>query len=493
MNTIDQAIKVLTEDVVGMRVLVVGDIMLDRYIWGRAERISPEAPIPVLSVTRRSQMPGGAANVAMNLVGLGAQVILAGFCGSDDDGNELRILLERAGIDCSRIISSALPTTSKTRVIGHNQQVVRFDVEQVLHSAAEHRLLWEQVATAADNVHAILLSDYAKGTLDISICQGLIQVGRTRGIPVLVDPKERNFSKYARATTICPNLSELAVATGLHDASVDNLLNAAQPLVEQNSIDYLTVTMGERGICIVRTDSIFHAPARTVDVFDISGAGDTAIATLAVCLASGLTPEVGVELANSAAGIAISRVGTSVISRHELIAAVTTPLRRIITDKILELDTLLNYVATWRSEGRTIVFTNGCFDLLHVGHIELLQRCRSFGDRLIVGVNSDSSIQRLKGSKRPIIEAQDRARMLAALVYTDAVAIFDEDTPISLIHGIRPDVLVKGGDYQEATVVGHPDVVGWGGRVEIVPILNGKSTTRIIQTIVERDARSVTL
>jgi D-beta-D-heptose 7-phosphate kinase / D-beta-D-heptose 1-phosphate adenosyltransferase len=483
MNSAEHMVNLLRHDFEHLRVLVVGDIMLDRYIWGKVERISPEAPVPVLSLVRRTEVPGGAGNVAMNLAGLGVQVSLAGFRGRDTEGEELNKLLNIANIDCSGVVVSDLATTSKTRVVARQQQLVRLDVEAVTHSQSEHQLLLSRVVALAVDVDAIVISDYAKGVLKKELCRQLIDIGRERRVPVLVDPKDRNFGKYSGATTICPNLSELAAAMGLFDTDVGTLIEAAQHAVKQNSIDYLTVTMGEKGIAIVRSDSTFHSPAQASEVFDISGAGDTVIAAVAAGLASGLSPEQAVELANMAAGVVIGKLGTSAISRQELIAKLISHSQVMAREKVLEIDALLDRVTEWRRAGNKIVFTNGCFDLLHVGHVELLERCRTFGDKLIVALNGDSSVRRLKGSSRPIIQENERARMLAALVAPDVVVIFDDDDPVNLIHTIRPDVLVKGGDYSESTVLGAREVIGWGGEVKIVPMVDKISTQFIIRKI----------
>jgi D-beta-D-heptose 7-phosphate kinase/D-beta-D-heptose 1-phosphate adenosyltransferase len=296
-----------------------------------------------------------------------------------------------------------------------------------------------------------------------------------------VDPKGQDFTKYTGATTICPNLQELGLVTGINPRNLGELLSAAQEMVPRLGIDFMTVTMSEKGIRVLYSDSFFHSPTRAREVFDVTGAGDTVIATLAASLAGGLDPETAVTLANIAAGVVVAKTGTAPVSRNELVAEFTASSQMKGGDKILDLPHLLVRLAEWRATGNRIVFTNGCFDILHVGHITLLEQCRQFGDKVVVAVNSDDSVRRLKGPTRPLIGQKDRARVLAALGAIDAVVVFDEPTPLELIHSVRPDVLVKGGDYTTSTIVGAEDVTAWGGRVEIVPTVNGVSTTNTIR------------
>jgi D-beta-D-heptose 7-phosphate kinase / D-beta-D-heptose 1-phosphate adenosyltransferase len=468
-----------------LRVLVVGDIMLDRYILGDVDRISPEAPVPVLRHVQRYERPGGAANVAMNLAGLGCKAFLAGFWGADSEQAELAKLVEAAGVDTLGVVSGSQPTISKTRIVGRNQQLLRLDIESrdAVPAVEEQRLL-ERAVELTGKVHAVVLSDYAKGALTAAVCEAVIRAAREAGIPVLADPKTPDFSKYSGATTVCPNLGELAAATGVASHRTDELLAAAQAQLEEHDFKFLTVTMSEKGIALLRRDGvIFHSPARAREVFDVSGAGDTVIATLAASLAGGLQMETAVELANVAAGIVVGKVGTVPIAQHELIAALTPSSGLTAGEKMLDLERTRLRVAEWRASGETIVFTNGCFDLLHVGHITLLEDCRRFGSKLVLGLNSDASICRLKGPSRPIVGERERARVMAALAAVDAVVLFDEDTPLELIRAIRPDVLVKGGDYTVETVVGHEDVIAAGGRVEIVPTVEGFSTSNIVKKL----------
>jgi D-beta-D-heptose 7-phosphate kinase / D-beta-D-heptose 1-phosphate adenosyltransferase len=472
-----------------LKVLVVGDIMLDRYIHGEVERISPEAPVPIIRHARRYERAGGAANVAMNLAGLGCQTFLSGFWGSDAEQSELAAILERAGIDTVGIVSSSLPTISKTRIVGRMQQLLRLDVEsRELPSAIEAQQLLDRATELVSKVHAVILSDYAKGALSTALCGSVIRAARTAGVPVLADPKTPDFSKYIGATSVCPNLGELAQATGAPPHHTAELFAAAQKLVVEHGFKFLTVTMSEKGISVIRPASegntgIYHSPARAREVFDVSGAGDTVIATLTAGLAAGLQIETAVDLANLAAGIVVGKVGTLPIASHELVAALTPSSGLTAGEKILDLDRIKLRVAEWRASGETIVFTNGCFDLLHVGHITLLEDCHRFGSKLVLGLNADASVCRLKGPARPIVGQRERARVMAALAAVDAVVLFEEDTPLELIRALKPNVLVKGGDYTVETVVGNEDVIAAGGRVEIVPNVEGFSTTNIVRKL----------
>ena len=467
-----------------LKVLVVGDLMLDRYILGEVDRISPEAPVPVLRHAQRYDRPGGAANVAMNLAGLGCQTLLAGFWGADAEQRDLAVFLETAKIDTTGVVSTSLPTISKTRILGRMQQLLRLDIEsRERPSAEEQRFLEERVTRLVTKVHAVVLSDYAKGALSTPLCEATIRAARRAGVPVLADPKTPDFSKYSGATTVCPNVSELAAATGVPAHEMEELLAAGEAQRQEHDLTFLTVTMSEKGIRVLSADGMYHSPARAREVSDVSGAGDTVIATLAACMAAGLKTETAVELANLAAGIVVAKVGTVPIAHHELIAALTPSSGIVSAEKILDGERLSKRIAEWRASGETIVFTNGCFDLLHVGHITLLEDCRRFGSKVVLGLNSDSSVQRLKGPTRPVVGETERARVMAALAAVDAVVLFDEDTPLELIRTIKPNVLVKGGDYNIETVVGHEDVIASGGRVEIVPTVEGFSTTNIVKKL----------
>ena len=464
-----------------VRVLVVGDVMLDKYIWGDVERISPEAPVPVVRATWHNERPGGAANVAMNLAGLGACVTVAGFAGGDDEQRGLESMLAEAGVEPALTEVEAIPTTTKLRIFSGNQQMMRLDTEVApsLSNAAYTNLL-KGVSTALPNADVVVLSDYAKGVLTEAVCRSIIAQAGKLGIPVLVDPKQRDFSRYRGATTLCPNLKELSAATGEPFADVDRVLAAGQATLGSLDMQFMVVTLGDKGIAVLRRDSRLHAPAVVRQVYDVSGAGDTVIAVLALALACHVEIETAVQLANLAAGIVVNKVGTVPIQREELLGVLAQEVSLHMDAKILPLKRLLSRVAMWRSAGDRVVFSNGCFDILHIGHITLLEEARRRGDRLIVALNSDESVRQIKGPLRPIVGEHERARILAALNAVDAVIVFNESTPLKLIEAIRPDVLVKGGDYREEDVVGAREVRAWGGRVELIPLVEGISTTRLI-------------
>ncbi len=462
-------------------VLVVGDAMLDKYIWGEVGRISPEAPVPVVRATLQDEKPGGAANVAMNLAGLGACVTVCGFAGGDPEQERLESLLADAGVEPSLTAVAGAPTTTKLRILSGNQQMMRLDREGPrLHSPADYADLRDRVLTALPRAAVVVLSDYDKGVLTEEMCEAIIGQARQRNIPVVVDPKHRSFERYRGATGICPNRKELAAATGEPPEDLERLLTAGQAMLRSLQLEFMAVTLGENGIAVLRPDSRLHAPAVVRQVYDVSGAGDTVIAVLALAMACGVAVETAVQVANLAAGIVVSKVGTVPIQRDELLGALSQELAFHMDEKVLPLKRLLSRVSAWRSAGQRLVFTNGCFDILHIGHITLLEQARRIGDRLIVGLNSDSSVRRVKGPPRPIVGEGERARILAALSAVDAVVLFDESTPLKLIEAIRPDVLVKGGDYTEDKIVGAREVRAWGGRVELMPLVEGVSTTRLM-------------
>ena len=478
-----------------LHVLVVGDVMLDKYIWGDVERISPEAPIPIVSVVRSTEQPGGAANVAMNLAALGAQVRLAGVVGDDGDGWSLRARLEAAGMQSRLTMVPGRPTTSKTRILGGRQQMLRLDLESsaALPASAHAALLQsilERLSDPADDrfPSAIILSDYAKGVLDAGVCQTIIGRARSLGIPVIVDPKGSDFSRYRGATTICPNLAELALATRTPPGDMTAVLDAGEAMIAELHMESLAVTLSERGIVLLDGKTRAHAPALARQVFDVSGAGDTVTAVLAVCRASHLAGKASIQLANLAAGIVVGKVGTAPVHAHELITALTGEAPEVRATKagerIFSLDQMAKRVDAWRAAGDRVVFTNGCFDLLHAGHLALLEAARARGDRLVVGLNSDASIRLLKGPARPVTGEENRARLLAALGAVDGVVIFGETTPLRAVLALRPDVLVKGGDYDPDEIIGAREVRAWGGDVVIVPLLAGFSTSRILATAI---------
>lgn len=468
------------------RVLVVGDLMLDRYIWGAVERISPEAPVPVVRLDHESQVAGGAANVAANLRGLGCEVSVAGVVGTDENGRQLLELLETLGIAATAVLSTSdRPTICKTRILGGRQQVLRVDVEKAGEfSATLEEQLLSAIEAEIENCSAIVLSDYGKGVLSASLCQAVIRRGHERSIPILVDPKGLHYEKYSGSDVISPNRLELAAATTTDQGDLDLLLREGERLRSDLGVESLVVTLGELGITLLDASGIHRFPALAREVFDVSGAGDTVIATAAAAVASGLRLQEAIRLANLAAGIVVGKLGTVPISREELLAKLAAEGETSQAEKICSFETLMKRAAQWRVGGQRIVFTNGCFDLLHVGHLALFEQAKREGDCLIVALNSDRSVRTLKGAGRPIIPEDARARIVAALPCVDAVVMFDEDTPLSLIRAIQPNVLVKGGDYSEEEVVGAREMRTWGGKVVLTPPVEGCSTTEIVKRAV---------
>jgi len=466
--------------------LVIGDLMLDRYLIGEVERISPEAPVPVVLLKQENDRAGGAANVAANLSLLGINTIMAGVIGDDAEGRALLEMLQGLNISSSAIVTSRQrPTVTKTRILGGHQQMMRLDKESRLtFTDSETSALLKQISQAiAQKPAVIILSDYAKGVLSTELCQAVIAQAKTLDIPVLVDPKGRDYSKYRDATALTPNKKETSEACGVDAINTEKLLQAAAELRDQLGLEFLAVTRGEEGISLLEKNETIHIPAAAKQVFDVSGAGDTVIATLAAGMMHGLSHRQAFELANIAAGIVVGKVGTVPVNREELLAELISQDSVEQADKICELDTLLVRVKQWKQQEKRIVFTNGCFDLLHAGHVTYLEAARKTGDKLILGLNTDRSVSALKGPSRPVIHEADRARVLAALEAVDAVILFDEDTPLKLIDAIRPDVIVKGSDYTEDQVVGGKEVKSWGGKVALIDIVPGRSTSRIIEKL----------
>ncbi len=468
------------------RVLVVGDVMLDRFVWGGVRRVSPEAPVPVVLADRQSEAAGGAGNVARNLSGLGAPCSLVGVVGRDPDGDRVRALLHAAGIDVGGVRAVAgRPTTTKVRILGGHQQIVRLDTEDAspLDGAAERAVLDALAAALERGPAAVVLSDYAKGVLTPAVCRAAIEEARERRIPVIVDPKGGDGERYRGATAMTPNRAELGALAGDLGAGDDDALRAAaEGIRDRWALEFVVLTLGARGMMLCDRDGAWPLPTVAREVFDVSGAGDTVVAVLAAGLAAGLPRREAVTLANLAAGVVVGKIGTAPIELAELAAAVLGA-GGAVESKIRTLDDLRELVQTWRQGRQRIVFTNGCYDLLHAGHVIGLQRARECGDRLVVGVNTDDSVRRLKGSQRPWVPLEQRLQVLAGLAAVDAVVPFAEDTPIALIEALRPDVLAKGADYEEHEIVGAPEVRSWGGRVARIPLVEGLSTTALIARI----------
>ncbi len=467
-------------------VLVIGDVMLDRYLMGNVNRISPEAPVPVVLLNRSEARAGGAANVAANLSGLGLSAQIIGCIAHDDAGHTLKRLMNEAGIDTSHLmISDSRPTVAKTRVMSGNQQIVRIDEESTsAFSQQEADMLLKQVNQALHQKPAmVILSDYAKGLLNTEVCQAIITLCKQLRIPVIADPKGRDYSKYHGASALTPNKKETAEACGVPLHETETLLQAAKQLKDHLALNFLAVTRGEEGISFIDDTHIEHIPATAKQVYDVSGAGDTVIATLAAGLVHNLNPHDALQLANIAAGIVVGKVGTVPVSQAELLKTLISEDGQSQVDKICDRAQLISLVKDWRDQGQKIVFTNGCFDLLHAGHVTYLEAAKKTGDKLILGLNTDRSVSALKGPTRPVVHEGDRARVLAALASVDAVILFDEDTPLALIDLVRPDVIVKGDDYTEDQVVGGKEVKSWGGSVKLIPLVQGRSTSNIIKKL----------
>lgn len=468
-----------------LHVWVAGDTMLDEYVSGEVDRISPEAPIPVVRVRTEHNRLGGATNVAKQIAAVGARVSLCGIVGADDAGGALIARCAEQDIDTRAVAQEAgYRTTRKLRVLGHGQQLLRLDWEEKCDcppTMAAELIARLQEGRAPD---VVVLSDYAKGFLTNEMVSGLIDAAAKHGVPVLVDPKRRDLSAYRGATVITPNLRELEHATGLDlaEAEPEVVGEAARTIVEDNSLAAAVVTMGARGMLVVPKEGQHTLiSSRKRAVFDVTGAGDTAIAVLALALALDASLVDAASIANTASGIAVGEVGAVSVSADDIVAA----LSRRQSRKIFARADVTEQVEAWRLQGRSIVFTNGCFDLLHLGHVSLLREAAKHGDVLVLAINSDASVRRLKGEGRPLVPESDRAALLAALDCVDAVVIFDEDTPLETIEAIRPDVLVKGRDYLPHEVVGRELVESYGGRLELVPLLPEHSTSALVDRILK--------
>jgi D-beta-D-heptose 7-phosphate kinase/D-beta-D-heptose 1-phosphate adenosyltransferase len=464
-------------------VLVFGDVMLDRFVYGSVERISPEAPIPVMNVERTVDMLGGAANVARNVATLGGTALLVGVVGVDATAENMRAQLQLIPTIQAHLIADATrPTTMKTRHVADRQQILRSDVETKAPlnesvSAAVLDLYRAQLA-AAD---AVIISDYAKGVLTDAVAAAAIGAARAAGKVVLVDPKSKSFNKYRGASVLTPNRHELEVACGHECASDEQVVAGARALLGPAQCEAIVVTRGKSGMSIVHRDgSAEHIRTVAKEVYDVSGAGDTAVAAMGLGLANNGQVALAAQLANAAAGVVVGKYGTASVTAGEIIARLGLAEEGQMTSKHFSLDSVQQQVARWREMGLSIAFTNGCFDLLHPGHVALLNQARKSADRLVVGLNSDLSVRRLKGPERPVQGEVARATLLASLKAVDAVVIFGEDTPLVLIDALSPDVLVKGADYTVETVVGAELVQQRGGKVLLAELLPAHSTTSTI-------------
>lgn len=463
-------------------ILVIGDVMLDTYFTGDVNRISPEAPVPVFRKKKEKSVLGGAANVAANLISAGQRVSVMAAVGKDKAADRLKQLFLDQGIDISLLFTLDRATTEKTRFLASShQQVLRLDVEDTTALSGEDcEKMLQALDCQIDQFDLILLSDYLKGLLTHDFTQGVLQRAKAKGIPAIIDVKDPEVEKYKDAFLIKPNLKELQDLTGETAENDGDIIALSNKLRQICNVNYVLTTCGARGMVLVGGDAPYFIESVGKEVFDVTGAGDTAIAYLAACMVNGFDMRQAVDIANHAAGIQVSKVGTSTVCWNEIREHLTNS-ENAIAHKILTGRAIGNFRKEHSSE--KIVFTNGCFDILHIGHLRYMQEAAKLGDLLVVGLNSDASVRRLKGPDRPINGQADRAEMLSALEFVDYVVVFDEDTPYELIKQIQPDVLVKGGDYRPDNVVGRDIVEARGGELVLLQFVEGKSTTNIINKI----------
>jgi D-beta-D-heptose 7-phosphate kinase/D-beta-D-heptose 1-phosphate adenosyltransferase len=465
------------------RVLVLGDVMLDRYVSGSASRLSPEAPIPVLRPSARRATVGGAANVALNIATLGGRASLVGVIGDDLDGAELKRLLDPSGIVPHLIVTHGRPTTAKTRFMVGTHQLLRLDEEITapVDTATSDRLL-DAFAEAVQAADVVVLSDYAKGVLTDVVLAGALARARALGRFVIADPKRPDLAAYRGATLLTPNEHEVRQATRIEAAEDAGAARAGRRALEDTGCEAVVVTRSANGLTLVRRDEpALHLPTRAREVADVSGAGDTLVAALAVALGAGAALPEAAALANLTAGISVGKPGTATVSREELLGVLHLEDLVATDRKVVERAEAAQRAAAWHAHGLRVGFANGCFDLIHPGHVRLLREARARCDRLIVALNTDASVKRLKGPARPLQNETARATVMASLAPVDLVVLFDEDTPLELIRTLRPDVLVKGADYSIDQVVGADLVQSWGGSVLLVELQAGHSTTGTIR------------
>ncbi|GHB70675.1 bifunctional protein HldE [Psychrosphaera saromensis] len=473
-----------------VKILVVGDVMLDRYWTGDSKRISPEAPVPVVKISGLDDKVGGAANVALNIARLDGQVTLLGIIGDDENGDRLEQLLTDENINSALIRQTEQPTITKLRVISRQQQVVRLDFEEQF--SIEHaKSLQQKFEHELDNFDFILFSDYAKGSL--ACIKDMIATARAAGKTVLIDPKSKDLSDYAGANVITPNKDEF-IAAGGQVHSEDAIWQSAQDVMTNCNIESILLTRSEQGMSAITRTKKVDMPAQVLEVSDVTGAGDTVIATLAMMMAAGLELADAAKIANLAAGVVVAKLGAATVSPEELY--------RVVNKNMFEskqahyqtpFDEVLKHIEFARQSGEKIVFTNGCFDILHAGHVHYLEQAKALGDRLVVGLNNDDSITRLKGPTRPVNPLKDRATVISGLASVDWVIPFGElngnqydDTPFDIIQKVNPDILVKGGDYTPETIVGADFVQAQGGQVAVIEFVDGCSTTKIIEKIQQK-------
>lgn len=481
-----QDFEALSARIASQTVLCVGDLMLDDFVYGEVSRISPEAPAPVIAVSRSEIVIGGAGNVARNIASLGARCIFVGLIGTDEAAHTLSAALaHETGIEAQLVADATRPTTRKVRFVSEHfsTHLLRADWEFAQPAAADvEQQLIERTLAALPRADVVVLSDYAKGVLTRRVISEVIAAARKLDKPVIVDPKSRDFSIYRGATLLTPNRKELAEATGHRAATEAEIIEAAKSAMQGVDCEAIIVTRSEHGMSLVpRKGAPVHVPAYAVKVVDVSGPGDTVAAVLAVMLATGASHETALRAANAAAAVVVGKRGTATVTVDELRARLLPHAVLAAEEKIVgSFEALDSHVKAWKRQGLRVGFTNGVFDLLHPGHIKVLTQARAACDRLVVGLNSDASVKRLKGPDRPLQNARARAEVLAALEAVDLVVMFEEDTPIDLIKRIVPSVLVKGGDYTREQVVGHDVVEAAGGEVVLIETVAGMSTTSLV-------------
>lgn len=466
-----------------LKIAVIGDLMLDRYYFGEVKRISPEAPVPVNRVHRESMTLGGAGNVANNLAQLGVQVFAAGLVGADSNKEQLLTLMQAQNIDTTGVIvSQERPTITKLRVIGGSQQMLRLDFEQagILSNQEQAELQAWLDKLLAQGLDAVIISDYAKGVCTPELCQYIIKQAHYQKVPVLVDPKGSDWHKYAQADYITPNVKEMGECIGLDLINEDEaIIQAAQEAMSTYAVRNIVVTRSEKGLTYVGRGLVLSDQATAREVFDVSGAGDTMAATFMSAVAGKLVLEDCLQVANLAAGVVVGKVGTQPIMRAELLESLQLANNNPICAKIASWEQAQLLIKNWQQQGKKVIFTNGCFDILHIGHANYLAQARNLGDKLVVGLNADSSVRALKGATRPLVDEEARAGLLASLACVDMVVLFTEQTPEQLLSVLRPDVLVKGGDYQLEQVLGREYVQ----EVALLDFTEGYSTSNLVEKI----------
>lgn len=476
------------------RILCVGDIMLDRFIYGDVERISPEGPIPVLKVNRENSMLGGVGNVVSNVAALSAKVDVVSVIGDDDAGNAVKLKVGTLSSDTEGlVICPVRPTTIKTRYLASNQQLLRTDAEHTTDASLDvTRKILERAYAKMDACDVVVLSDYGKGVLTDEIIESIIKEATARNKPVIVDPKGSDYTKYRGASLVTPNRSELSQATSMTIKTDNEVRAASLKVIYDCGIKSVLATRSQDGMSVISADgSPVHLPTVAREVFDVSGAGDTVVASMAIAMGCGTSLEHSAYLSNVAAGIVVGKLGTAVVSAQELSdnlqgkkdEEIRSAAQKVKIAPMCNLEQVVECAERWRREGKTVGFANGCFDLLHPGHVSLMVQAAGECDRLIVAMNSDASVKRLKGESRPVQNETSRATVLGALGMVDAVVVFGEETPMNLIKAINPDVLVKGSDYTVETVVGSEHVLSYGGRVFLADLQEGQSTTNTIKKL----------